>query len=72
MATETKTITTHSCDLCGQVKDQDQLRRLYGEPGRVVGGVLQEPGQRVDICESCADKSTHHVFAFIDGKPPPT
>ena len=32
MATKTHTTYEHSCDICGEVRDRDELRHLYGPP----------------------------------------
>jgi hypothetical protein len=67
MARTIKTVTTATCDLCGKVKDEGQLRQLSGHPALKPGDSVT-----VDICRTCGDKPIHHALAFLDGKPPPT
>jgi hypothetical protein len=49
-----------TCDLCGKVRHEDALRRLYGQPGN-------KPGQRpqVDICGDCMTKPVSAVFKAL-------
>lgn len=44
MAVRTEVVSFHSCDLCGQDRDEADLVRLYGPPQ---GG----KGQQIDICQ---------------------
>jgi hypothetical protein len=54
MAVRTETVTCHSCDLCGQDRDEDDLTRLDG--GAKIG---QRP--QVDICNSCLARPIREV-----------
>jgi len=60
MARRTITTIEWTCDLCGRVRDEDRLRRLYGQPGN-------KPGQRpqVDICGDCMTKPVSAVFKAL-------
>jgi hypothetical protein len=61
MAMRTETVTYHSCDLCGEDRDDD-LTRLYG------GG--QKAGQRpqIDICRSCLARPIAEVVDWLCDK----
>jgi hypothetical protein len=66
MATKSETTYTHTCDLCGQVKDDYQLRHLYDKPSTMPSTMPK----KVDICQDCsATKEIDHVFAYFDEKP---
>ena len=62
MAMRTETVTYHSCDLCGQDRDEDDLTRLYGRG--------QKAGQRqqIDICKSCLARPVGDVVEWLRSK----
>jgi len=71
MATTRKTVYTHTCDLCGEVQDEEDLRHLYGEvPSRQRGVAFNRQSARpkADICDECQARPVSEVFAFLDGK----
>jgi hypothetical protein len=60
MATTSKTIYTHTCDLCGEVRDEDKLAHLYGPADRA-----PFQGHRVDICADCQGKPISDALAAM-------
>lgn len=61
MARRTITIVEFVCDLCGEVRDEENLRRLYGQPGNRLG---ERP--QVDVCGECMAKPVAAVFSVLD------
>ena len=59
MAVRTKTVTYHSCDLCGTDCDDGDLARLYG-PQRAAGKRAQ-----IDICLTCTQRPVADVIEWI-------
>src|SRR5262249_56976513 len=59
MAMRTETVTYHSCDLCGEDRDEADLTRLYGSGPKV--------GQRpqIDICTSCQARPVADVVEWL-------
>ena len=59
MATKTETVYHHTCDLCGNERDQDELSHLWGPTPR--------HGQRpqIDICTDCQHKPVAEVIAWF-------
>jgi hypothetical protein len=62
MAVRTETVTYHSCDLCGQDRDEDDLTRLYG------GGAKIGQRPQIDICNSCLARSIREVADWLRDK----
>jgi hypothetical protein len=62
MAVRTETVSYHSCDLCGEDRDEADLTRLYGSP--------QAAGKRaqVDICGTCQQRPIAEVVEWIRRK----
>ena len=60
MARRTITTIEWTCDLCGEVRDEDDLGRLYGPPGRAASQRAQ-----VDVCGACMGKPVSAVFAAL-------
>jgi hypothetical protein len=60
MATTSQTTYTHTCDLCGQERDETELRQLYDS---------QSFGNRVakkaDVCQVCTAKPVGDVLDFL-------
>jgi hypothetical protein len=61
MAVRTEGVSFHSCDLCGEDRDETDLVRLYGPAQR---------GKRpqIDICPECQQHPIAEVVAWIRGK----
>ena len=59
MAVRTETVTYHSCDLCGQDRDEAALARLYG------GGPKVGQRPQIDICESCQARPVAEVVDWL-------
>lgn len=66
MAKSSETIYTHTCDLCGEVKDQTELRQVWnGNPDLAHHPALADRIRAADICGSCQAKPVSEVFAFF-------
>jgi hypothetical protein len=61
MAVRTETVQFHSCDLCGEDRDEADLIRLYGPP---------QAGQRVqiDICQLCQQRPIAEIVEWMRRK----
>jgi uncharacterized protein YijF (DUF1287 family) len=59
MATRTETVYHHSCDLCGNERDQDELSHLWGPTPR--------HGQRpeIDICADCQHRPVSELLTWF-------
>jgi hypothetical protein len=66
MATTSETTYTHTCDLCGKQKDQDELTQLYGKPDQSRGPVTIHP--KIDICADCGTRPVADVIAWFKAK----
>ena len=61
MAVRTEVVSFHSCDLCGEDRDEADLMRLYGPA---------HAGKRpqIDICPECQQRPIAEVVHWIRGK----
>lgn len=61
MAVRTEVVSFHSCDLCGEDRDEAELTRLYGAP---------QAGKRpqIDICLECQQRPIAEAVDWIRGK----
>jgi hypothetical protein len=66
MATTSETIYTHTSDLCGQVRDEEDLRKLCTKPQpRGGSGFLAPVYKTIDICPGCESRPVSEVLAFL-------
>ena len=69
MATTSRTIYTHTCDLCGAEKARDELTRLVPIPISEGASVeywstaaMRPPG---DVCVACQQRPITELIAFL-------
>jgi hypothetical protein len=60
LATQTITTKRHSCDLCGQERQEDEFAHLYGPTA-----FPSREGPRVDICGDCQARPIAEVLALV-------
>jgi hypothetical protein len=60
MATRTITTNEHSCDLCGQPREEHELAHLYGPPERA-----PYSGPRLDICGECRVRPIADILSLL-------
>jgi hypothetical protein len=60
LATQTITTKHHSCDLCGQEHQENELAHLYGP-----GAFPNREGTRIDICANCQTRPIAEVVALV-------
>jgi len=69
VATTSRTIYTHTCDLCGAEKARDELTRLVPIPISEGAGVeywsTAAVGPPTDVCESCQQRPIIELIAFL-------
>jgi hypothetical protein len=69
VATTSRTIYTHTCDLCGAQKARDELTRLVPIPIREGDGVefwvAATAGPPGDVCVTCQQRPITDLIAFL-------
>ena len=69
MATTSRTIYTHTCDLCGAEKERDELTRLVPIPISEGDGVeywsTAAVGPPGDVCVACQQRPITELIAFV-------
>ena len=69
MATTSRTIYTHTCDLCGAEKARDELTRLVPIPISESDGVeywsTAAVGPPGDVCVSCQQRPITELIALL-------
>jgi len=66
MATTSETTYTHTCDLCGEVHDKQDLRHLDAAQASTYIMGKGTPPWRADICEKCLDKPIRDVMTLFE------
>jgi hypothetical protein len=64
MATSKETIYTHTCDLCGSVRDEAELAHLWN------GEQMSRNVRRADICPDCRSRPVSEVLGFLATRAP--
>jgi hypothetical protein len=74
MATTSRTIYTHTCDLCGAEYPRAELRRFglvrIGEEASFVSADPTVDGPTVDVCEACQQQPIAEIVTWLADQEP--